>query len=171
MAQGYSQETHKCPISLFMNVEEITRDVLEANELSACFKVRFRDDQSIRLQAFSKLGYEFDRVIAKEEFAKVILSETAYLYTLCLSTSNKLILDHIMSANRSISRTLILIYLFIHSNTARFYGSITKPELYSAKSKPLRAFVKSSTKPDLSKLRFNCARRWVLLDLASKNSK
>ena len=101
--QGYSQETHKCPIALFMNVEEITRDVLEANELSACFKVRFRDDQRIRLQAFSKLGYEFDRVIAKEEFAKVILSETAYLYTLCLSTSNKLILDHIMSANRSIS--------------------------------------------------------------------
>lgn len=107
--QGYAQEVNKTPIALFMNVD-VTRDVLKANNLSACFKVEFEESggQDIRVQAFSAMGGgEFDRTVTCDEFAQVINQETAYLYSLHFSTKNKGMISSILENNRELTNHLI----------------------------------------------------------------
>ncbi|KAA8909740.1 hypothetical protein TRICI_004389 [Trichomonascus ciferrii] len=106
--EGYALEDHKTPIAVFMNVN-VTREVLTANNLSACFKVQFHDEIYIRVECFTIFGreYEFDRLVHCNDFASLINSETAYLFTLHLSTKNPSSVNNIIHANQSVSEFLI----------------------------------------------------------------
>lgn len=106
--EGYALEDHKTPIAVFMNVN-VTREVLAANGLSACFKVQFHDDIYIRVECFTIFGkeYEFDRLVHCNDFASLINSETAYLFTLHLSTKNPHAVNNIIHANQSVSEFLV----------------------------------------------------------------
>ncbi|CAN6637522.1 hypothetical protein TRVA0_016S01640 [Trichomonascus vanleenenianus] len=106
--QGYAQEVHKTPVALFMNLD-VTREVLDANGVSACFKVSFSDESHVRVEAFTKFNGmgEFDHIVHRNEFAKLINSEAAYLYTLHYSAKNKDLIGGIIEANREITAQLI----------------------------------------------------------------
>lgn len=98
--EAYTQEIRKSPVAMFLNVD-ITREVLKANNLKACFKVAFADSNHVKITLYSVLDYEFQKTIAKSDFNSVITTELSHIYSLYLSKNQNL------SINRSMVEKLI----------------------------------------------------------------
>lgn len=143
--QGYAQEVHKTPIAVFLNVN-VTRDILEANNLTACFRVELIEGGSfVSVKTFTRLGpsYELDIVVPRNQFSRLINSETAYLYTLHLSTKNLAMVGPTVSANREVAKRLLD---YATAPSAR----LTQPRTVSAQKSNNTLYRKHPIKPATS---------------------
>lgn len=104
--EGYKMEPRKSPIAVYANTE-IPEGVLESHELIACIGTQIFDQHHVSITVISRLAYNHQEVVSKDEFSAALSTQISRLYSLYFDSSNPFSTEMIIKNNTKIANYLI----------------------------------------------------------------